>query len=1046
MKFKTNIRKHSDTITLLKAFFILCFFLYSSSHLFSQNVINISGIVKDELGLPLIGVSIVIEGTTLGTITDLQGKFSIKVNDSSGDTLVVSYIGYKTRKILLDGKRVLNITLQEETKVIEEVVVIGYGSQKKETVTGSISSITNTELMKSPMSNISSMLAGKVSGLMAVQSSGEPGRNQSKLRVRGIGTLNAGDESNPLILVDGVERNTMDDLDPNEIETLNILKDASATAVFGVKGANGVIMVTTRSGHLGKPRVSLSMNTGLQNPINLPDLLNSYDYAVLKNEALTNDRKEKIFSELDLQKFSDGSDPIFYSSKNWIKEFVRPIAPQQQYNVNVSGGTSMVKYFVSFGYLSQDGLYDTGDLDVGFSYNPRYKRYNLRTNFDFDVTDNLKTSVRFGISSNVSNYPNASTNSLFYNFLSYSPFSSPGIVDNRVISGFINDPLGSYNIENRGNSPYNNLLSKGYQDIFGSKLNLNWSFDYKMNYLIPGLSAKAMIAYDNNYSHTSTWTKSVDLYSAAFLNSVDGDRVSFVQTSYDGNFGFSESFSKWRKLYFESSLNYNKSFDNHIITALALFNMSKEYSPSFAYNVPKSLIGFVGRITYSYMRKYLLEYNLGYNGSEQFPPGKRFGFFPAYSLGWVLSEEKFFPKNNFLTFLKFRGSYGEVGNDKTGGDRFLYLQSVFTYENGSNHGYWFGTEGVNYQKYTGSLEGRIGNPDVTWERAKKLNIGAEIKLINNKLSITGDYFQEKRDNILWELGTIPDLVAADLPKANIGIVKNHGYEVEMGWSSSVRDFDYWVKGNLSYARNEIVYKDEPAMPYLWMNETGFPVGQYKGYRTDGLYNYYEDLSNRPYYNFYGNQLQRGDLKYVDINGDGLVDQNDVVPVGYSENLPEIIYGISLGSSYKGFDVSVLFQGVANSSILLNEMAGWAFDWNWRSTLSSFKERWSEDRFNAGERISKVRLSSNGAESVNNLTSDYLIHDADYMRLKNIELGYSMRSSFLKKRGIELIRLYTNGSNLLTFTSLKDADPESVRKSGSYYPLVRVFNFGVNVQF
>lgn len=1012
---------------------------------------TVEGTVTEITGEPLTGVTVIIDGTTKGTITDVNGKFSIQV-ESENDVLSFSYIGYASQKIKVGNRTFLAISMKEDSRLMDEVIVVGYGYQKKESVTGSISSISNKEILQAPVANISNALAGRMSGLTAIQSSGEPGRNQSTLKVRGIGTLNAGAESNPLILVDGVERNTMDDLDPNEIETLNILKDASATAVFGVRGANGVIIITTKKGEIGKPKIQFTANVGIQNPINLPKMLNAYDYAYLKNEGLRNDGLQEIFTETDLEYFKNGTSPVFYPDIDWMNEFIKKQAFQQQYNVNVSGGSPLVRYFVSFGFMHQEGLYDSGNLNTGFSTNPDYKRYNIRTNFDFDITKNLKTSVRFGTSITNSNYPNIETGLIFNQILNYQPFSSPGIVDGKIIGGYINDPLGGYVIEKRGESPYSYLLRQGYQDAFGNKLNLNWSFDYNMDFITKGLGSKAMIAYDNNYNHLSKWTKAVDLYSAALTDPNDISNISYVQTAHDGNFGFSEDFTKWRKWYAEISLNYNRIFGDHAVSGLFLFNASKEYDPTLSYNVPKSLLGLVGRVTYDYKNKYLFEFNLGYNGSEQFPEDKRYGFFPAYSLGWVITEESFFPRNNYLTFAKIRGSYGEVGNDKTGGDRFLYLPSVYIYQNQSAaneayHGYWFGERGTTLQKYTGSLEGQVGNPLVTWERAKKLDIGLDLKLFNDQLGITGDYFEENRDNILWTRGTVPATVAAKLPKVNIGQVQNKGIEFDAVWRSFIGSFGYWISGNYSFVRNKIIYKDEAPMPQYWMNETGYSVGQYKGYRTDGFFNYQGDVVNRPYYGFSGATVQRGDLKFIDVDGDGIVDQNDMVPTGYSKDIPEIIYGFSFGFSYKGFDFSTLFQGVANSSLMLTQMSGWAFDAGWRATLDVFNERWSEERFNNGEKITQPRLSSNGAQNnINNVSSDHLIQSTDYLRLKNMEIGYTVSSDYLKKSGITSARIYLNGSNLLTFTNLKNIDPESKSTTGAYYPLTRVFNMGINVNF
>jgi TonB-linked SusC/RagA family outer membrane protein len=441
----------------------------------------------------------------------------------------------------------------------------------------------------------------------------------------------------------------------------------------------------------------------------------------------------------------------------------------------------------------------------------------------------------------------------------------------------------------------------------------------------------------------------------------------------------------------------------------------------------------------------MAEYNMGYNGSENFPEGKRFGFFPAYSAGWVVSEESFFPENDIVTFLKFRGSYGEVGNDKIGGDRFLYLPSVFYYTSGGEDGYYFGEEGINRNHYGGSAEGKIGNPNVTWERAKKMNFGFEINMFRNKFSLNADYFEENRDNILWNYGTISALVAADLPAANLGKVKNSGFEFEADWRDQIGGVNYWLKGNISYNHNEIIYKDEPEAEYPWMMETGYAVGQFKAYRTDGFINTYADLANTPVYSF-GTNVQRGDFKYIDINGDGVIDYKDQVPTGFT-TFPQIVYGISLGADYKGFDFSVLFQGADRVTNRLTEMAAWPFDQGSRNAQKFHLNRWTPERYAAGEEITYPRLNYSGA-GVNGVggANDFWTQSAAYLRLKNAEIGYRFTPAFLNRLGLESMRLYVNGTNLITWTDMRTYDPEAPSGRGEFYPQIRVINFGFNLQF
>lgn len=1017
---------------------------------FSQNKI-VTGVVKQsDSGDPLPGASIKVPGTSKGVVTDNNGKFTISVNSLS-DVLRVSYISFLSQDVPLNGKNQIVVNLKSDNSNLEDVVVIGYGTQKKETLVGAITSISTKELVQTPVANISNALAGRLPGVTAIQGSGEPGQDASTIKIRGIGTLSAGGASDPLIMIDGVPREignggqgALNNLDPNEIESITVLKDASATAVFGVRGANGVILVTTKSGTLGKPTISFSSNFGLQNPTSIAKFLNAGDYAMLKNEGSVNDGQPKLFTDDDIRKFRDQSDPIGYPNSEWLSKFIKNTASQQQYNLNISGGANDVKYFVSAGFFDQQGIYDTDGFDFGFKANPSRKRYNFRSNFDINLTKKLTAILRLGTQNITDNYPGQSSSSVFFNILNVYPFTGPGLVDGKIVNAYVNDPLGSLGWPSRGYSPYSDIARSGFTENSNNNLNMNLELKHQLDFLTNGLSIRGLVAFDNTFSKSVFRGRSIDTYTVNPNGQGGGD---YFKNSDLGNFSFSQGNGKFRRNYYETSLNYARKFGNHNVTALALYQQETRWDPTYQFSVPRNNLGMVGRITYDFKSKYLFDFSAGYNGSENFPENKRYGFFPAFGLGWVVTEEKFIPKSDILSKLKIRGSYGQVGNDKIGGDRFLYLPSVFSFGGGASRGYSFGTTGIDRNLYGGSQEDKLGNPNVTWERAIKSNIGIDLAMFKNRLTITADYFREDRNNILVNLGTIPALVAANLPAANIGQVKNRGFELEANWKESKGDFSYSVGANMAFSRNTVLFADEPAPLYPWMGFTGYSVGQLKTYRNAGFFNTVEQSQNRPYNSFYGNLVQPGDLKYVDIDGDGLINQNDQVPSGYN-SLPEITFGVPLSFSYKNLDFSVLFQGTSNIYSYYDGVFGVAFGNIFTATIARHLNRWTPERFANGDLINEPRLSGNGSQSPNIQRSDFFMHNSSYIRLKNAEIGYRIPKSVYERIGLKSVRVYINGSNIATrtFSDFKDLDPEKASGSGFGYPQMRVINCGVNVQF
>lgn len=674
------------------------------------NMNKISGLVREADGTPIMGASIFVKGTKIGTVTNIRGEFSLEVPANS--TVLVSYLGFTTREVSVKGSSNLKITLNEdEAQSLNEVVVIGYGTQKKATVTGAIASVTTKDLVQTPQANISNMLVGKMPGLIAMQRSGAPGEDSSTLLIRGVSTFS--DNTAPLVMIDGVERPNYNGLDPNEIETVSILKDASATAIYGVRGANGVILITTRKGKKGKPHLSYSGNVAIQSPTALPHYLNSADYCEMYNEALKNDAYTTgttyvpRFTSDDIKLYRDGTDPIMHPNTDWVGKFLRKASLRTQHNFNISGGTDRVKYFISAGYFHQGGMYKYTKIDRHHDVNASDTRYNFRSNLDFDVTQDFKATVQLSTQINNIRTPGLGNSNLWKEISWATPLGTPGMVDGKLVR-----------LENTidDENPWQALLNNGYHDINANTINTTLRFEYDLSrLLLKGLSIHASTSYDSYYNSKRLSIKKMQTF-VPKRDPENPNEIVLIPQNEGDTWGGGFEYSKNRKVYFEAGLHYNQKFGKHETTALLLYNQSKYYAPSLAYHVPNAYQGIVGRVTYGYANRYLAEFNMGYNGTENFAKGRRFGFFPAVSAGWVLSEEPFFPKNDYLVYMKFRATYGEVGNDKIGGDRFLYLPSVYGNTSGTLSGYNFGSS--SNPVYSQMVaEKRLGNPLLTWGKS-----------------------------------------------------------------------------------------------------------------------------------------------------------------------------------------------------------------------------------------------------------------------------------------------------------------------------------------
>lgn len=1037
------------------------------AHAFPQQGISIKGRVVDNVyNEGVIGANVVIKGTATGVITDIDGNYMITVPNEE-TVLVFSYVGYSTQEIKVGGQRTINVTLSENSEILGEVevVAIAYGNQDKKLMTSAVSSINTEELLKTPVTSVSNMLAGSVPGVSSVQTTGQPGRDAAAIYVRGAGTLNDS-QATPLILVDGVERD-FSQIDPNEIESISVLKDASSTAVFGVRGANGVVLVTTRRGKSGKPTINVSTSMDLQQPISLVEQVGSYEYARFWNikQNMTLSNPKDLFTPEQIEAYRTGSDPIMYPSMDWQDYIFRNVFLMSRNNVNISGGSENVKYFVSVGYLYQNGmLKELPGQDYDNNY--RYNRYNYRANIDANLTKTTTMKLNIGgyigqiqePRSTVSDQTGQDQNPWVIAQIWSHPFAGPGFI-NGVRTKVPDDlvPLGE--VLRDGMFVF---YGQGYNQNYETTLNMDLDITQKLDFITPGLSVSVKGAYDNEFGldkirrgqdiieYQTVYYKSYfDTNGQMPQTDPDYDKTYvFVPTGEDKTLSYEESSSRAQSWYVEGRLNYDRTFGDHKVSALFLYNQSRDYYPSTYTYIPRSYVGLVGRATYSYQNKYLFDANVGYNGSENFAPGKnRFGVFPAFSAGWVISEEKFMDKLDFIDYLKLRVSWGRVGNDKGVDSRFMYMPGVWT----SSGGYYFGINNSTAQ--TAYAYNATGNPAVTWETADKQNYGIDVHLFQNRFSASFDYFIEKRKNILITPQSTPAIIATTLPNMNIGKVDNHGYELMLSWNDRIgSDFNYNVSANVSFARNKIIFMDEVPNLYPYMDQTGGSTGRYTGlYKFIRLYQYSDFIEGpdgnlmlnpelpQPYQTVYP-----GDAMYADLNNDGIVDGNDKCVAGYA-NRPEYTFGINAGFEWKGFSFSMQWTGAKN----VNRM----YDIEYRIPFTNAGTRGLLKYFYDGcwtpenQQGAIYPRPSEDSESWNSDDSTLWLADASYLRLKSVNMGYTFRNrAFLKKLGISSLGLTFSGYNLLTFSPMKYLDPESDPNRFGDYPLVKTYSFGLNLNF
>ncbi|ATL48704.1 SusC/RagA family TonB-linked outer membrane protein [Chitinophaga caeni] len=995
---------------------------------------------------PLPGVSVFEKDLpSHGVVTDENGNFSLEIRSKS-KTLIFSYVGFLKQEVGASSN--MKVVLKTDNKGLEEVVVVGYGEQKKITTTGALSSVSGEQIRQSPTASLQNALSGRLPGLFSQQRSGQPGKDGAAFQIRGISSYNTTGgnvANNPLIIVDDIEftYDQVNQLDPNEIESVSILKDASTTAVYGIRGANGVLVIKTRRGKSGKPKLSIRNETGALTPTRPPDMNNGFTTLSLLREQVTMKENDpaanypQFFSGNNLDYYKDNSDPYGHPYVDWWDVLMRDYSLQNRTNFDISGGSDLIKYFISLGYITQGGIYKNFSADEGYNSNYFYNRYNFRSNIDINPTKDLKIRVDLSGRFSTINEPND------------KPFNNGGTTFQYLWNGELssfgypvyneNGTLGGTTSSGTKGNPVANLTYSGYQRNFENNFNMVTSATHNLDFITKGLSVNALVSLASDYDFTKSLTRASNEILTYYYDDIEGTYKPTVNNLYRmGKLSRGGGYrGSVRRLNLQANLSYNRSFGNHNISFLALANQltnnNNYYSnPNVIADIPDNFRGFTGRLSYNYKMKYLLEINAGYNGSDRFASDKKYGLFPAISAGWNISEEPFFKENvKFVDALKFRGSYGLVGSDKIGSYKYLYEQ---IYNGGKGYNFGEVPTGV-----SGIIEGDLGNDEVTWEKERKLDIGMDAKLFNGKLGITADYFANERYDILSTRGTVPNVFGVGLPPMNIGRVSNKGWELEVEYNNRGGKFQYFVRGMVSYAKNKILYMDEPIQSYPWLAKTGKSIGEQFGYKYVGYFEDVEDVMKSPKLvtSVPMQNLFPGALKFADLNGDGIINDYDRTSIG--NNQPRYTGSIAFGFTYKGFDFSTMFQG-AFDYVLNIQRGSLAYNRPERQSVPFNLDRWLP--WNTDNSYPALADGQGSSQA-----SSYWYRSGDYVRWKNIELGYNVPSSLLRHKVIKSVRIYANGYNMaLVYTGLPVAiDPESaVSSSIGEYPQQRIYNLGVQV--
>ncbi|WP_240619247.1 SusC/RagA family TonB-linked outer membrane protein [Chitinophaga costaii] len=1001
--------------------------------------IVVSGTVTDEKGEAIPGVSVAVRGVPTMTSTDAAGKFKIIVN-SPAAVLAFSYIGYETAEVTVGGQTNITVKLQRGSQSLSEVAVVGFATQRRISLVGAQSSVRPDEL-KQPATDITSMLAGRISGVVGVQRSGEPGRGSADIWIRGISTFGAGNNSHPLILVDGVER-PINAISPEDIESFTVLKDAAGTAVYGVRGANGVIIVKTKTGKVGKPQIYLDYQEGQNTFTRRPKMLDGVTYMNLANEALTTRNHNPLYSQDYITKTQTKADPLLYPDVDWMNAVFNKHGHTRLANLNASGGVENAQYYVSLSYANETGFLKTDDLQK-YNSSLAYNRYNFTSNLNLKITKTTKLDVGLqGYFSN-GNYPGINTGDIFQSAMDVAPVAYPIMYPGGFVPG--------QNSNGGFRNPYADLTRRGYRNEFKTQLFSNLRVTQDLDALVKGLSATAMFSFDTYNQNFITRSRREDTYFPDQNKPYNDDgTLNLIKTfSGDQYLGFNRDDNDrqtTRQFYTEAALNYNRTFGKHTVSGLGLFyssDRSNALANDFITSIPERYLGYAGKGTYGYDDRYFVEFNFGYNGSELFAPQNRYGFFPAGGIGWVVSNEKFFKSlQPIINFLKFRYSNGNSGLGSTG-ERFLYITKLNT---DANQGYTFGDSkntigGIYIDRYA---------TNVKWSISNKQDLGMELKTLHDQLTLNVDLFKEHRTGIfLQRQSNVAFMGLQNQQYGNLGIVDNKGLDASLEYNTRFGEVGLSIRGNLTWNQDKLIEDDTPPQNYPWMNHRGNNVNARYGYIADGLFTSDDEIEKSA---VPGDKsaVKAGDIKYKDLNGDGLINNYDVTKIGHGD-VPSLTYGFGFNIDYKGFSFGTLFEGVQNADVYLGGSAIIPFNGGGGLTnaYAIATNRWTVD--NPNQQAFYPRLAYGEAENKNNTqTSSWWVKDISFLRLKNAQLAYNLPSSFLKRTRLRAASIYLQGINLLTFSDFKLWDPEintqGGKANGASYPNVRTVAAGVNIKF
>ena len=1022
-----------------------------------QNKRKISGRVTDIKGEPLIGVNVTVDGDANGSITNMDGLYEIFVTKKSV-VLKFTYIGFKTSEIRTNAStNIYDVTLEEQVNELEETVIVGYGTQRKISNIGAQSSM-KMEDIKTPSASLTTTLAGRLAGVVAVQRTGEPGKDAADIWIRGISTPNT---SSPLVLVDGVER-SFNDIDPEDIESLTTLKDASATAVYGVRGANGVILIKTKPGKVGKPTVSADYYESFTRFTKMVDLADGITYMNAANEAMRNDGIATKYTEDQIHNTIAGKDPYLYPNVDWLKEIFNDWGHNRRVNVNVRGGSEKVAYYASVSYFNETGMTVTDKNINTYDSKMKYSRYNFTTNLNIDVTPTTKVEIGAQGYLGEGNYPAISSADLYNAAMSISPVEYPKMF---FVNGEAFVPGTSTN--NNFNNPYSQATRRGYDNLTKNQIYSNLRVTQNLDMLTKGLKLTAMYAFDvynEIHVHQDRAESTYNFLDTSVPYDMNGQPI--LQRIYEGSnvLSYKQETSGNKKTYLEASLNYDRTFnDDHRVSALFLFNQqSKLLYPKGTLEdaIPYRMMGIAGRATYSWKDRYFAEFNIGYNGAENFSPKHRFGTFPAFGVGWVVSNEKFWqPLSKAVSFLKIRYTDGKVGNSEVSDRRFMYLDQMK--ENG-DYGYKFGPNGTKWSGYE-TVNMAV---DLIWEESRKQDLGIDLKLFNDDLSIVFDLFKERRENILLKREhSIPSFLGynTSAPYGNIGIIENKGFDGTIEYNKRInKDWVIALRGNVTFNKDKWIQGELPEQKYEWMNQYGRNINGAKGYVAEGLFTQaeiddmarWESLSAankaitpKPFASQFGT-VKAGDIKYKDLNNDGQIDAYDQTYISRGD-VPTTVYGFGFTVGWKDLSVGMMFQGVAGAERVLNGSSINPFNGGGGSgnLYSNIDDRWTEENPDQNAFYPRLSYGSETTSSINNFQkSTWWVRNMNFLRLKTLQLSYNLPKPWVNKVHLKNAAVYVMGTNLFTLSRFKLWDPELNTDNGASYPNTTSYSVGINFTF